>query len=76
MDIITFNLSIQIFTRKTYVRYWRLRHIWYLKVHDWSIIRYISKWPLFSFAYSFLYLDLYVLGDDALISYGYFMHMC
>ena len=32
-----------------------------------------------SLLYLFLYLDLYVLGDDALISYGSFMqtkHLC
>ena len=39
---------------------------------------YLLLSPYFCFI-SFLYLDLYILGDDALISKGYFMqtkHLC
>ena len=42
----------------------------------WSGIQFISFWDLF---FAFLYLNLYVLGDHALLSYGSFMqtkHLC
>ena len=44
----------------------------------WGIQFYLLLSPYLSFI-SFLYLDLYVLGDDSLISYGSFMqtkHLC
>ena len=43
---------------------------WFYFVRVFSLYLLLS--PYLSFI-SFLYLDLYVLGDDALISYGSFM---